>query len=207
MSQHPQESAFLRPLEGKTATFLFDDRETNVAFASALTMTLAKGGARCEVLDLDALYSSNADRIFGDIPAEAASKVRLHVPEPGADIEAEFSDLFASESRYLVVDSLNSFYHLISFEDGVYRGRKLSFAVAGLAFAARTTGGTAILSMYRREGPPRMGTGASISTLSEVTVGVSMDGKELQLRTERGSAWAGGACSIRSPSGRPARRQ
>jgi hypothetical protein len=205
LSLQPQESAFLRPLERKTITFMFDDRGTNIAFACALASILARSRATCEVFDLDALYASNADRIFGKLPSEATSRIKLRVPEPGADIEAEFSHLFTSDCSHIIVDSLNSFYHLVSFEDGVYRGRKLSFAVAGLAYAAATRGGTAIMSMYRREGPPRTGTGASISGLADVTVGVRMVGRDLLLKTERGIAWSGGSYSIRIPSEQPAR--
>ena len=162
-------------------------------------MLLPKGNCDCQVFDLDALYSSNADVIFGRLPPDTSERITLRVPPPGSDIEVEFSSLFASKPAILVIDSLNTLYHLLSSEDGIYRSRKLSFAVASLAYAARTTGGVVIMSMYRREGPPRTRTGVPMGSLSDVTVGVRLDGGMLRLKSERGIAWPGGEYSIRIP--------
>lgn len=190
---------FFGPLKGKSVTFLVGDRPSNLALSRAVMGLLASIRCRGEVLDLDALYASNSDQIFGSVSALEAQGIRLRVPDPGSKVEVELPRLLGGAAPVMVVDSLNSLYHLLSAEDGVFRSRKLSFAVAALSYAARTNGGTAVLTMYRREGFPRRGPGRSISGLSDLTVEAEASGSALTLTCRRGSAWTGGSFSIRSP--------
>ncbi len=194
-----QAQSFFGPLLGRTATFILDGREANLSFARMVMGLLAEMGDSCAVLDLDALYSSNADVVFSSLQETSTDSTLILVPEPGAEIETEFARLFELNQKVVVVDSLNSLYHLVSQEDGTSRSRKLTFAVAGLSYLARTNGKAVILTMYRREGFIRSGTGRSISSLSDVTASVEVGGDELILRVERGQAWPGGRYSTRSP--------
>ena len=189
--------SLLVPLVGKTATFLVEGRHANVKFARTLVSAIAETGHPCIIFDIDALYSSNADLIFADLPDAASFTVR--VPHPGSDIEPEFSSLFASQQKVIVIDSLNSLYHLVSLEDGSSRGRKLMFALASLSHFARENGGAVVLSMYKREGFAKSGRGRSISNLSDVTASVDARGEEIEIRTEKGSAWPAGVFSTRIP--------
>ncbi len=193
-----QAESFFGPLVGRTATFILDGREANLGFARSVLGLLAEAGGSCAVLDLDAFYSSNADVVLPSLPKATADSTVVFVPEPGADIEEEFAKLFESGQKVVVVDSLNSLYHLVSQEDGSSRSRKLTFAVAGLSYLARTNGKAVILTMYRREGLTRSGTGRSISSLSDVTASAEVRGNELILRVERGQAWPGGRYSTRT---------
>ncbi len=189
--------SFFSPLAGKTATFLLDGRQANIEFARAVVGFLA--GDDCAILDLDAFYSSNADLILASLTAASASSTVIRVPEPGSDIDGELSRLFGARQKVIIIDSLNSLYHLLSQEDWSSRSRKLMFAVASLSYFARTNGKAVILTMYRREGFTRSGTGRSISGLSDLTAAVDVRGDELIVRSERGSAWPGGRFSMRSP--------
>jgi hypothetical protein len=186
---------------GRTATFILESREANLEFARTIVALLGKAETPCAVFDLDAFYSSNADLIFKPLPEDVAHSTIIRVPRPGSVVEDEFARLFDVRPRVVIVDSLNSFYHLLSMEDGSSRSRKLNFAVAALSYLARTNAKSVVLSMYRREGLQGSGGGRSISNLSDVTASVDVRGPELQIRCERGSAWAGGIFSIRSPSG------
>lgn len=170
-----------------------------MAFARTVVGLFGRTGGSCTVLDLDAFYSTNADVIFASLPGAAAESMTIRVPEPGADIEGEFAGVFESKQKVLLVDSLNSLYHLVSREDGSSRSRKLAFAVASLSYLAKTNDMAVILTMYRREGSFRSGTGRSISNLSDVTASVDVRGDELTARVERGQAWAGGRYSTRIP--------
>ena len=192
------EGSLLGPLAGKTATFLVGGRQDNVDFARALASSVGGIGLSCTVFDLDALYSSNADTIFAGLE-DAAASITLNVPVPGADIEAEFSSLFSAHQRVIVIDSLNTLYHLISMEDGRSKGRRLMFALAGLSQFARGNDGAVILSMYRREGFSKSADGRSISSLSDVTASVEARGKELRMTTMRGKAWPDGRFATRIP--------
>jgi len=191
--------SFFAPLWGKTATFLLEDRLANLDFARCVISLLAQSPDAAEILDLDAFYASNADHIFRSLGSPAT--VTLRVPAPGADIEEELAAIFGGDQRVVIVDSLNSLYHLISQEDGSSRSRKLNFAIAALACLARTGAKAVLFSMYRRKGFTRWGTGRSISDLSDITASVDTRRQELLVRAERGPSWEGGAFSIRIPSG------
>ena len=194
-----QAQSFFGPLAGRTATFMLEGRQANLQFARAAVGFLAAGGDALTILDLDALYSSNSDRVLSQLPAAAAKSTVLRVPDPGSEIEGEFSRLFEAQQKVIIVDSLNSLYHLLSQEDGSARSRKLTFAVAALSYLARTNRKAVILTMYRREGFSRSGTGRSISRLSDVTASVDISDSELTVRIERGSAWPGGRFYTRIP--------
>jgi len=195
---HEAES-FFAPLRGRTATFLLEDRQANLDFARTVIGLLAQTQDVVEVFDLDAFYASNADRIFKSLGSPAA--VTLRVPEPGADIEEEFAATFDGDQVIVIIDSLNSFYHLISQEDGSSRGRKLNFAIAALAYFTRTNAKAVLLTMYKREGFTRWGTGRSISGLSDITASVDTRGHVLHVRVDRGPGWEDGVFSTRIPSG------
>ncbi len=178
---------------------MVEDRQANLAFARTAVALLGQVGRACDVFDLDAFYSSNSDSIFPRHEAAVAPASTIRVPEPGADIEAEFSAVFGSQQKVVIIDSLNSFYHLISLEDGSSRGRKLAFAVASLSYFARTNAKTVIFTMYRREGFIHGGSRRSISGLSDMTASVDVRRDEVTIRGERGVAWPGGSLSIRIP--------
>lgn len=193
-----RDGSFLEPLTGKTTTFLVEGRQANLGFAQAVTKLVKKEGSSCTILDLDALYSSNADLIFA--PAGQTEDSTVRVPPPGADIEKELSKLFRARQDVVIIDSLNTLYHLLSTEDGSSRSRRLTFAVESLSYLARTNGKAVFLSMYRRERSGRAGSGRAISQLSDITVSASLLGNELVFSIERGQAWSGGGLSTRIPS-------
>ena len=198
MSAAQGSRSFLEPLLGKPATFLFAGRQDNLAFARTLAPLLGASGMAAAVLDLDAFYSSHADSVLAPASADADSWT-LKVPVPGSDIEAEVSQLFVAPQGALILDSLNTLYHLFSLDESRSRGRRLGFALAGLSYLAKTNSKAVILGMYRREGFGRPGTARSISGLSDIAASVEVKGSELSMRTERGSAWPGGVFSTRIP--------
>jgi hypothetical protein len=195
-----QARSFLAPLTGKTTTFLLEDRRANLGFARTIMGVFSQTGYGCAIIDLDAFYSSNSDGIFRPLDQSSAGATVIRVPEPGADIEKEFSALFGARQKVIIIDSLNTLYHLISLEDGSSRSRKLAFALASLSYFARTNSRAVFLTMYRREGLTRGGTGRSISSHSDATMAVNMSGQELTLMSEQGSVWADRKFSIRIPS-------
>ena len=191
---------FLGPLTGRTTTFMLDGREANLGFAGLLMSQLSQAHAPGIILDLDAFYSSNAGRVLSSMDPATARATTIRVPDPGSDVEPELSSLFGAQQGVIIVDSLNSLYHLISLEDGSSRSRKLAFALASLSYLARTNRKVVLLSMYRREGLYRSGTGRSISALSDSTASVEIRDGAIRIRGERSLAWPGGEFSSRIPS-------
>jgi hypothetical protein len=187
----------LGPLYGRTTTFMVDSRRTNLALA----WSLVRSGARLRVLDIDALYSSNSEFLFGGA-SDGAEAAEIIVPEPGFPLEREVAGLLGSGTESaLVVDSLNSLYHLLPAGGRGSRNTGLAFVVALLSFAARTQGVAVILTMYVRERAGRLGRAKSISDMSDASVSASLRGGSLNLRRERGPAWPGGSLSVPIPSG------
>lgn len=193
-----QAESFVRPMVGKTATFLLEGREDNLAFARAAIALITKATRTCAVLDLDALYSSNADVVLGTLPANSVRLATFTVPDSESRVEQELPRVLSSAADVVMIDSFNTFYHLLSFDDGSSRGRKLSFAVASMSYLARTSGKAVIFTMYRRGGLWRQGT-RPISNLSEITAAVRVQGPDLSVSCERGKAWPEGRFSIRIP--------
>jgi len=191
-----QARSFFVPLWGKAVTFVLDERKSNVQFARTIVSLASLCSEACSILDLDALYSSNADTIFSQ---PAGSDNRILLPPPGSEIELAFPRLFEAHQRVIIVDSLNSLYHLLSQEDAGSRSRKLAFAVESLSYLARTNSKTALLTMYKREGFVRQGRSRSISGLSDLTATVEARGEEVTVISERGRTWSGGRFSTRIP--------
>ena len=190
---------FFRPLKGKTATFLLPDRSANLAFARAVTMMIVASGRTCSIFDLDAFYSSNAGLLFSPPLAPGRGKVLIRVPKPSSRLEDDFPRLFSGGQSVVIVDTLNTLFHLLSSDEGAYRSRKFSFAVASLSFTAKESGSAIMLAMYRRELLSRGGLGRSMSSYSDVVVGVERKDSAVTMVTERGRAWEEGAFSIRIP--------
>ena len=193
-----QAESFLGPILGKTATFLVAGREANLAFARAAVAFATSTSRRCAVLDLDALYSSNADAILGSLPSSSMRLATFTVPDPESVVEQELPRILSSDAEVVIIDSFNTLYHLLSYGDGSSRGRKLSFAVASMSYLARTGRRAMLFTMYRRGGSWRHGT-RSISDLSDVTAAVRVQDSELTISCERGKAWPEGRFSIRIP--------
>jgi len=185
------------PLYGRTTTFLVDSRQTNLALARVLLSNLTRKEVPCVVLDIDALYASNSDYIFASVSEGQASIAQIHVPDPGAALEGDVADLLgAGQAKALIIDSLNSLYHLLSGGGSGSKNMRLGFAVALLSYIARTEKRAVLLTMYERERSARLGRRRSISDLSDLTVSVSILEGELALTCVRGSAWPGRGLSV-----------
>jgi hypothetical protein len=187
-SGEEQGRLFLEPILGKTVTFLLSGREANLIFARAAMAFVTKTGRSCAVLDLDAFYASNADVILGPLPTDLMRLTKFTLPDPESKVEQELPRVLSSGAQVIIIDSFNTFHHLLSYGDGSTRGRKLSFAVASMSYLARTNGKAVILTMYRRGAAWRQGA-KPISDLSDVTAAVRVQGTGLSISCERGSAW------------------
>jgi hypothetical protein len=185
-----QESPFIGPLRGHTVTLLVGGRSINLVLAKSLLSKLAGSGVPCTVLDIDALYSSNSDYIISHLTSEEASLIEFLVPDPDSDLEDDVGRLLSSGSdRVLIVDSLNSLYHLMSTGRHNAKNRSLAFVVALLSLVAKTEDRVVFLTMYRREKRNSFVRAKSISDLSDSAIAVSRKGQVLSLKCERGTAW------------------
>ncbi len=194
-----QSRSFVGPLLGHTATFMVDDRRTNLAFARSALFHLTRERHPCVILDIDALYSSNSDFIFAPLSETQLRAIQVVVPEPDSDVEAVIPALLASDSERIIVDSLNSLFHLLTTGGRSSRSRKLSFMMALLSYLTKVQKTAVLFTMYRRERAPYFGRSKNISDLSDMTVSTSLTGAALALKCERGLGWVGGGFSLPTP--------
>ncbi len=183
--------SFFAPLEGRTTSFVVDDRRTNLSLLKAAVSMALAGGRACTILDLDALCSSHAGKVLSGLGPKASGMVRALVPAPGAGVEDELMSLFRTGPSVFVVETLNTLHHLMPSNPGS-RSRRLSFVLSALSFLAKTNGAAGLYVTYRREkaiGPER---GGSISDFADLVVSVTGVKSELHMRCERGEAWPDG---------------
>jgi hypothetical protein len=166
---------------------MVDERRTNVTFARAILHYLTRNGCRCIVLDIDTLYSSNSDYILSPMSERQARAVEVLVPDPECDLEFDITNLVSSEpDKTIIIDSLNSMYHLLAARGQSYRGRKLAFIMACFSYLARAEKKAVIITMYRRENITRLDRGRQMSGLSDQLFLVDPGDQTLVLRCDRG---------------------
>ena len=161
--------------------------------AEALMTASSQFKVESRVLDLDALYSSNADVVLGKIPPSARNSILLDVPEPGAAIGAHVQGLFDARRRMVIVDSLNTMHHLFSRS-----GRSLSFIVSAFSVFSKANGLAVIMTKYNRLGATGPGRKGSVSELPDLEFSVRIAGEDLVLECTRGQAWAENAVVVRA---------
>jgi hypothetical protein len=179
LSSRGKEEYGFDSLLGHTVTFVVDERKTNLALARCIMRYLAMRGLSCAVLDADAFYASNSGCIIASIPEESGTRIEFLVPDVGSNLQTEFGQLFGIDPHtVLIVDSLNSVFHLLPAEGHGSRNRNLAFVMSLFSYLSRTDRRTVFLTMYRRNS--RSEGRNPISALSDQSIAVSlMDGKVL----------------------------
>jgi len=191
--------AFLTPLRAKSTVFLLDNRATDLLFSRFLLSCLVRTRNEVLVADINAFYSSNAQRIA---PGSDAPNISLTLPPPGFAVEPWLIDFLigAADAAVVVLDDLNTLYHLLSFDGSKRAGNRISFLMALTSFLARTRPQTIISKVYARNRPiqnSRHGA-RSLDRLGDLGVAVEYEASELTFACKNGSGWRGdGTFSVR----------
>jgi len=191
--------AFLTPLRAKSTVFLLDNRATDLLFSRFLLSCLVRTKNEVQVADINAFYSSNAQRIA---PGFDAPNISLSLPPPGFAVEPWLIDFLigAADAAVVVLDDLNTLYHLLSFDGSKRTGNRISFLMALTSFLARTRLQTIISKVYARNRPiqnSRRGA-RSLDRLGDLGVAVEYEASELTFACKNGSGWRGnGTFSVR----------
>ena len=190
---------FIEPLKGKTITFLINDRQTNLSLMRGMSALVAMTARGFTIFDIDAFFSSNSGEILSSLSSDTAESFCINVPEPLSDIETEFSKVFRTDSDVVVIQSLNTLYHLFRSSGTGSRMRKVAFAMACLSHFAKTGGKAVMVIMYGRDRVMKVGNRGSISDLSDATVLVENASNRLSLKCKRGTLWPRGEFYLRLP--------
>jgi len=176
-----------------------DNRATDLLFSRFLLSCLVRARNEVQVADINAFYSSNAQRIA---PGSDAPNISLSLPPPGFAVEPWLIDFLigAADAAVVVLDDLNTLYHLLSFDGSKRAGNRISFLMALTSFLARTRLQTIISKVYARNRPiqnSRRGA-RSLDRLGDLGVAVEYEASELTFACKNGSGWRGnGTFSVR----------
>ncbi len=192
-----QARLLIEPLRGRTIAFLVNDRQTNLSLMKGMTAAATTAARGCTVLDIDAFFSSNSYEILACLPPAAAKSVCIHVPDTFANTESEFSKVFKTDSEVIMVQSLNTLYHLFQSSGVGSRTRKVAFAMICLAYFAKASGKVVMVIMYGRDKVMKIGGGGSISDFADATVLVEDSRHGLSLKCGRGMLWPEGEFHLR----------
>lgn len=189
-----QTKPFLDPLEGKTTAFVVCDRISNLRFAEAILPLIAGDERGCDLLDLDAFYSSSLDSIASRVSTGGMKNLEITIPEPGSDIESTLANLFQGRrGRSLMIDSVNSLYQLLSSPNPKSSGRKFAFLISALSAWARDNRKSIFASIYERRAVPRSKMSRSLADAFDYSVSVSTEPRGVTFSCERGGPWRNGS--------------
>ncbi len=181
-------------MKGKTTAFLVGDRLSNLRFAKVILPLVTADERGCDLLDIDAFYSSNLNFIASQVSPRDMENLEITIPEPGSDMESALANLFhGGDRRTLIIDSVNSLYQLLSSPNPKSSSRKFTFLIASLSAWARDNGKAIIASVYERRSVPRVKTSRSFADAFDSSVSVSKEAHGVAFRCQRGGAWRNGS--------------
>ncbi len=148
------------------------------------------------IADINAFNSSNAERIS---PRSDAPNVTIHLPPPTFAVEPWIIDfLIYADAAVVILDDLNTIYHLLSFDSSRRVGNRMSFLMGLTSFLARMKRQTIISKAHALKRPVQNRRGArSLDKLGDMGVSVESQVDGLTFRCRSGVGWRGGVFSVR----------
>jgi len=193
-----QAQAFLSPLRSRASIFVLGDREINLSFSRFLLECLDVSRCPGVVADMNAFYTSNAVRLATQSDF-ALENIVISLPPSKFDPEAWAIDflLGANETAAVILDDLNTLYHLLSWDGSRRTNNRVTFIVALASFLARSKQQIVVLKAYSRTrvSPSRRGT-RSLERLGDLGISVTSRGKELLFKCVKGDGWKDGTFSV-----------
>src|SRR5712691_3341525 len=191
--------AFLTPLRSRSTVFLVDNRATDLLFSRFLLGCLVRTRNEALVADINAFYGSNARRVAPE--SDALQNISLSLPPPSFAVEPWIIDFLigAVDAAVVILDDLNTLYHLLSFDGSKRAGNRMSFLMALTSFLARTRRQTIISKVDARNRPiqnSRRGA-RSLDRLGDLRVSVEYQANELTFTSKNGRGWRDGTFSVR----------
>jgi hypothetical protein len=184
-------SRFLAPLKGRVALILIHDVTAKMAVGRLMLGCANLHPTETAVLDVDAFYCTNLDRLAG---AEGAGATELMIPPPGAFEVRSLLPLLSSKRRLVIIDDLNSLRSLAVGESG---GHQLTILMGLLSYVARTNGSWVLATAYRTDGGGRRrDERRSLTAFGDTTLDTYVLDGATRLRAESGTSWPGGELEI-----------
>jgi hypothetical protein len=149
------------------------------------------------VLDTDAIYASNSRILADQLSETCLQSITLRIPARGP-IKASLIASIFSTKKYdaLLVDDLNTLYHLLSMEDRSAI-RELTAVAKILSYFCRENRTMAFLTAYSAGETLRKETGQrSLLRIGDLSISMSMSDSTLHFRCDHGVAWPDNTFSV-----------
>ncbi len=187
-----QASRFLAPLRGNLTILLLHDIQTKMQLSRFLLYCALVQSMDTTVLDVDAFYCTNIDRLSE--AQSIANAELLLLPEQEFEV-VSLLPLLSSKRQMLVIDDLNSLYSLAS--DGP-KAHQLTILMRLLSHNARINGSWVVATAYRTKLGNKQGAAnqRSLTSLGDLLVDTELRGTSLHLKAGFKSQWPNGELSL-----------
>jgi len=190
-----QASRFLAPIRGSLAILLLHDIQAKMDLSRFVLRCASLESLATTVLDVDAFYCTNVDRLAEDAQSIVDAEMLL-LPEN--DFEASsLLPLLSSRRAMLIIDDLNSLYSLAT---DVRKSHQLSIMMKLLSYNARMNGSWVIATAYRTElrAKEARANKRSLTALGDLVVDADSRGASLTLKGESNGGWPNDELEIRT---------
>lgn len=187
-----QADSFLAPLRGNVTVLLLHDVEAKVPISRFLLRCASLHSLQTTVLDTDAFYCANIDRLDGSVATKDGELMLLSE----GDLEVgSLLPLLSSRRQLLIVDDLNSLHSLAS---DALRSQQLSILFKLLSHNARMNGSWVVATRYGAELTRRGGETKrrSIAALGDLLVEAEVRSGSVRLIADLKDYWPDGEYSL-----------
>ena len=177
---------FLTPLRGNLTILLMHDVQTRMKLSSFLLRCASLQSADTTILDADAFFCTNIDRLPEDGLSIARAELLL-LPKQDFEVSS-LLPLLSSKRELLIIDGLNSLYSLAS--DG-RKSHQLTILMNMLSRNASSNKSWVVATAYRTEQSARQGgtNQRSLAGLGDLLVDADLRGGSLKLRAGFKGRW------------------
>ncbi len=177
---------FLAPLRGNLTILLMHDVQTRMQLSSFLLRCASLHSADTTILDADAFYCTNIDRLLEEALSITRAELLL-LPEQDFEVSS-LLPLLSSKRQLLIIDGLNSVYSLAS--DG-RKSHQLTILMNMLSRNASSNKSWVVATAYRTEQSARQGgtNQRSLAGLGDLLVDADLRGGSLKLRARFKGRW------------------
>lgn len=181
--------AIFSPLESSLTVFTLKDRKAAIYLARLVLEYLTNTHSRSLIIDIDALYGSRMVNL-GRRPISNSISLLTPLTDSKAWewLVESFINIF--DRKVILIDNLNSLFHLLSLDDPNSAGNKLAIVLEFLAFLTRTQKKTIFATLYKRDIPfvSRRGKGIP-NKISDMIVSVEIYDNKIYFEAVKGTPW------------------
>jgi len=166
-----QAFAFLRPLKGKSTTFIVANRNANLSASRFILTCLATLRIDAGLFDTSCCYGVNIRKLTDGLPSDFKQRSTISYITEGLTYEESLTRMLLLESPAILIDDLNAILHLLSSHNRKSGIHRLSTFYHTLSYAARLNS-LLVMGMVYKTGPGSAARSSqrSLSRISEVQV-------------------------------------